>query len=408
MEEREEVRELRNAFYEKYFQDLAEAQSGNKITTYVTGYLPSEILLAMDIFPFYPEAHASVGCAFNPAEEVDKLCRSAEIAGISRDLCAFSTCALGSMHAYPETNGGMPRPTFLISSAYTCGIHVLWWELMQHYYQVPHFIIDGPVLCADYEPRHIEFFISQIKELISFLEEQTKSRLDPDRFRRAIELSESASWYFSEILELRKTIPSPISFRQLTVEMFPIVTFPGAEETTNFYRALYEEVREKAERKIGVAPREEFRLIWDNIPIFHDLDLIDYFESQGMVFVYETFFKEYWSKRLDPAHPFESLAKKYLSGWTNRRLERKIEIIEEAVESHAVDGIVVFQNKGCRAYSTGQLDVAMSLQERKGIPHLIFEGNMADPGGHDRNQVREMVDMFKDVLKSRKAGRKNG
>ena len=91
-----------------------------------------------------------------------------------------------------------------------------------------------------------------------------------------------------------------------------------------------------------------------------------------------------------------------------RSLERKIEIIEEAVESHAVDGIVVFQNKGCRAYSTGQLDVAMSLQERKGIPHLIFEGNMADPGGHDRNQVREMVDMFKDVLKSRKAGRKNG
>ena len=165
--------------------------------------------------------------------------------------------------------------------------------------------------------------------------------------------------------------------------------------------ATLEDIAERVEQKFSVVADEQFRLIWDNIPIWHDLALIDYFESKNMVFVYETFFKEYWAKRMIGADPFESLGRKYLTGWTNRRLDRKIEIMSDVVRDYQVDGVVVFENKGCRAYSTGQLDVAESLKERFGIPYLTIEGNMADPGGHDADKVRKMVDNFQEVMRER-------
>ncbi len=390
--------QLRKKFFDKYFTDYFAAKNKKKLTAYVTGFLPSEILVAMDIFPFYPETYATAACTNNKADE---LILEAEKRGVSRDLCAFSTCALGSMYTDKGPSGGMPKPDLLIASSYTCGIHVPWWEIMQQYYKVPLFIIDGPVLSADPEPHHIDFFVTQIKAYIAFLKKETGRSLDEDRFFKTLELSNLASEYFDKTLELRKSRPSPISSRQLSKDMFALVTVPGTEETANLYKALYEATLEKHDQGIGVTEKEEFRLIWDNIPIWHDLDLIEYFESKGMVFVYETLFKEYWAKGLDPANPFESMSRKYLTGWTNRRLERKIEIIEQAVKSHNIDGIVVFENKGCRAYSTGQLDVAQSLKEKMGLPNLSLEGNMADPGGHDPIKVRKMVDSFKDVLVSR-------
>ena len=404
MKGREYFKKLRKELAEEYHRNLREAQKEKRVIAYVTGFLPSEILVAMDILPFYPETYATVVCAYNAANE---LCPAAESAGISRDVCAFSTCALGSMFLDKGPQGGMPKPDLLISSAFTCGIHVPWWEVMERHYQVPHFVMDGPVLCADPEPHHIEFFVSQVKKLIAFLEEQTQSSLGEERFLKAVELSAIASDYFSRILDLRKSVPCPISSRQICGDMFPIVTLPGTEETAQFYKELYEDTVERVKEKIGVGTEEEFRLIWDNIPIWHDLDLIGYFESQGMVFVYETFFKEYWAKRLDVGRPFVSLATKYLTGWTNRRLDRKIEIIEKAIKEYHVDGLVVFENRGCRAYSTGQLDVAMSLKKKAGVPYLAFEGNMADPGGHDPDRVRRMVDTFRTMLVDRKGSEKS-
>jgi len=399
MKGRKYFKNLRKEFTKKYYQDLNEAKAKNQLIAYVTGFMPSEILVAMDILPFYPETYATVVCAYDAASE---LCQGAERAGISRDVCAFSTCALGSMYLDKGPLGGMPGPDLLIGSAYTCGIHAPWWEVMQQHYKVPLLIMDGPILSADPETRHIEFFVTQAKKMISFLEEQTKTHLDKARFLRTIELSDVASEYFSKMLELRKSVPCPISSRQICGDMFPIVTLPGTEETANFYQELYEDTLEKVQMKAGVTSEERYRLIWDNIPIWHDLDLIGYFENLGMVFVYETFFKEYWAKRLDPSKPLESLATKYLTGWTNRRLDRKIEIMEEVVECYHVDGIVVFENRGCRAYSTGQLDVAETLREKRGIPYLSIEGNMADPGGHDPQRVRRMVDSFRDVLSGQK------
>jgi benzoyl-CoA reductase/2-hydroxyglutaryl-CoA dehydratase subunit BcrC/BadD/HgdB len=272
---------------------------------------------------------------------------------------------------------------------------------MQKHYNVPHFIIDGPVLSADPEPMHIDFFRSELKRLIAFLEEQTKQSMDMDRLEEVTRLSNVASDYFTKILESRKVVPCPISSHQLCGDMFHITTLPGTEETTAFYEELYADISERVEQKIGVVADEQFRLIWDNIPIWHDLALIDYFESQNMVFVYETFFKEYWAKRMIGADPFESLGRKYLTGWTNRRLDRKIEIMSDVVRDYQVDGVVVFENKGCRAYSTGQLDVAESLKETFGIPYLAIEGNMADPGGHDADKVRKMVDNFQEVMRGR-------
>jgi benzoyl-CoA reductase/2-hydroxyglutaryl-CoA dehydratase subunit BcrC/BadD/HgdB len=402
MKGQEYFKELRKKFRSSYNKELMDTSSNRKIVAHVTGFLPSEILVAMDIIPFYPETYATIACAFRAADE---LCLAAEKEGISRDVCAFSTVALGSMFTGKGPYGGMPKPDILISSGFTCGIHVPWWELMEKHYKVPHFIFDGPVLAADPTPRDIEFFISETKRMISFLEKQTGKSLDPDRLKNAVEQSGIASDYFAKIIDLRKSIPNPISSRQIVGDMYHVTTLPGTEETTQFYKELYEDTLEKTEKKTGIEHDEKFRLIWDNIPIWHDLELIEYFEERGMIFVYETYFTEYWAKSFLTDDIYESMALKYLTGWTNRRLDRKIEIMKNIVRDYHVDGIVVFENKGCRAYSTGQLDVAASLNAEFGIPYLTITGNMADPGGHDAEGVRHKVESFQELLESGSSAR---
>lgn len=395
---------LRKEFREDYNKQLKDTSPNRKPIASITGFMPSEVFVAMDIIPFYPETYATMACAFRAADE---LCIGAENAGISRDACAFSTVALGSMHTGKGPYGGVPKPDLLLSSAYTCGIHVPWWEVMEDFYKVPHFIMDGPVLAGDPTKQDIAFFVAETKRLISFLEEQMGRKLDMDRFKKCVELSGAASAYFADIIELRKKRPNPISTRQIVGDMYHITTLPGTEETTQFYKELYEDTLEKAEKKLGVGYEEKFRLVWDNIPIWHDLDLIEYFEQRGMIFVYETYFTAYWAKKFMTDDIFESLALKYLTSWTNTRLPHKIRIMRDVVRDFQIDGIAVFENKGCRAYSTGQLDVAATLNDEFGIPYLAMTGNMADPGGHDAEGIRHKVDAFKELLESHAAAKIN-
>ncbi len=58
-------------------------------------------------------------------------------------------------------------------------------------------------------------------------------------------------------------------------------------------------------------PDERIRLFWDNIPLWYNMKLFNYFEKWNAVVVAETYTSA-WTLRMDPDKPLESIAYKSL------------------------------------------------------------------------------------------------
>ena len=209
------------------------------------------------------------------------------------------------------------------------------------------------------------------------------------------------------MMELRRHRPSPTSFRALAGQVLPLVIALGERDTADFYEALYHQCLEDVkEGKTPAQGGEKYRLIWNGIPIWHHLQLINYFEEKGASFVWEPYTSLNWGNktstgRLDLDRPFHTLAEKYTNVYTNKPIATRFEYFDQAIRNYAVDGVVMFSNRSCRPQSIGQQELIQLIQERHGLPVLIFEGDQADPEGFSWDDARMRVDGFIEILEGR-------
>ncbi|MFH1625461.1 MAG: 2-hydroxyacyl-CoA dehydratase family protein [Pseudomonadota bacterium] len=386
---------------ENYYRESFEAKSRGKPVAWLTSVAPTEICYAMDVFPVLPENYGAMCAARKLAAE---FCTSAEARGYSPDLCSYSRNHLGSIFEGrgPFGGRGLPDPDFLLATEYACSTHVKWWEALARHYNVPLFVIDATYTVDEgLKPYHLEYFISQFKELISALEDLTQRKLDMDRFKEVLDLSDETGRLWLEIADMRKAVPTPVAPADIFTTMFPVVTLSGKEETVEYYKELRDEIKERVDRGEGAIPNERYRLIWDLFPLWYKLGLLNYMEEQGAICAIDIYALGF-SGRLDSSNPFESLAYRYPG---NRMMyggvRDRIEIYKGLVKDYKIDGMVFHSNRICRYASMGQLDIKQAMLEEFGIPSMIFEGDMTDPRSYSDSQVKETIDSFLELLESR-------
>ncbi|GAW93802.1 2-hydroxyacyl-CoA dehydratase subunit D [Calderihabitans maritimus] len=383
----------------QYYQKAHQVKAEGKPVAWITAIDPIEICYAMDVYPVLPENFAAVCSARQVAPE---MIEAAEGEGYSNDLCSYARICLGSLFGNPGPWGGMPEPDMLIVSRNACTTHVKWWEAMARHLKKPLFVIDMPLQITDrkYEddnPQDLKYIKAQLMDLIAFLEENTGRKLDEDKLRKTAALSDRASQLWNEILEYRKTVPTPMSAADSFTDIFPIVCLPGTQEAVDAYEQLCREVAERAKKKKGVLPEERHRLLWDNIPLWYNLGLYNYFEERGSVFVIESY-STTWSGRVDPDDPLTGLARKCSKIWLNSSLEIKINNTLKLAREYHVDGAILHSNRSCKSYSIGQVDIQNALKEHLGIPSIILEADMADVGKYADGPVKTRIDAFLELL----------
>jgi benzoyl-CoA reductase/2-hydroxyglutaryl-CoA dehydratase subunit BcrC/BadD/HgdB len=244
--------------------------------------------------------------------------------------------------------------------------------------------------------------------MVKFVEENTDRKFNMDRLKETVMYSDLGGYYWKQILNMRKNKPSPVSFRQLAGEILPLVTALGKKEASDYYEILAESYKQRA--AAGETPcqdGEKYRLIWNGIPIWHHLEVINYFEEKGANFVWEPYTSLSWgnktaSGRLDPEHPFETLAEKYTTNMAFLPLEKRYEFYDSAIREHDVDGVVAFSNRSCRPQSIGQTELIEMVREGNELPILIFEGDQADPEGFSMQDAKNRIDGFIEVLEAKK------
>ena len=181
--------------------------------------------------------------------------------------------------------------------------------------------------------------------------------------------------------------------------MAPIVTLRGTKQTVKFYQELKNEVEDRVARQVGAIPEEKYRLLWDNIAIWHHLyRFYNHFVDYGACFVVDTYTGG-WSMEIEEGEPIRALAKTYTKIFLNQSLQVRAQLMIDAIESFQVDGFVMHSNRSCKPYSVGQYDIQRIVTAQTQRPGLVIEADHSDPRSYAEEPIQSRIQTFMETLR---------
>lgn len=294
-----------------------------------------------------------------------------------------------------------PAPDMLMSPGGGCvPVIKIFQELARRFPDARVFHADLPqVAVEDIQEYHIDYAMSEGDRLADFLTETTGRRLDEDRLEEVVRLSDRACALWDEIMTFRRYRPVPFSAAEMGI-MFVMVTLQGTQTAVDYLTRVRDEVRQKAEAGIGVIENEKIRLFWDNIPLWYNMGLFNYFEKNGGVVVAETY-SAAWSIRLDTGNPKRALALKSLMSYplvSCVSINKRKEMVLKACRDYAIDGVIFHRNKSCLPITLGQMEIKEALEKDLGISSVIIDADHMDERNFSLAQFQTRVDAFMEML----------
>jgi benzoyl-CoA reductase/2-hydroxyglutaryl-CoA dehydratase subunit BcrC/BadD/HgdB len=329
--------------------------------------------------------------------------------GYSRDLCGYLRNIIGYVHGLMNEKdspfGGLPEPDMILSPGGGCvPVMKIFHALERRFPDAAVFFADLPqVAIEDIKDFHIEYALAEIRRLADFLSKTTGRSLDQERLKETVRLSDNACELWDEIMSYRRFKPVPFSAAEMGI-MFVMVTLQGTRIAVDYLTRVRDEVKQKAESGIGAIENEKIRLFWDNIPLWNNMGLFNYFEKFGGVVVAETY-SAAWSIRMDPEEPEKSLAVKSLMSYplvSCVSVEKRKEMVLKACREYAIDGVIFHRNKSCLPITLGQMEIKRALEQELGIPSVIIDADHMDDRNFSMAQFQTRVDAFMEMLLDKK------
>lgn len=395
----------------RHFLAIEQAYRDGKPTAWATAGTPVELLYTMNVQPMLPENSATISAALKKSQDFIEL---AEEEGYSYDLCSYFKTNVGAVLSKADMSvGGTRKPTFMLSSDVICDTHVNWFQVQAERFNVPHFTIDVPHVVSNTNNRQKEYFKKYIKEqlwqLLDFITEVTGNEFNPERAKEVALNSYELGKIWQEVFELRKNIPCPVSTRDTFGGLFPLFTMTGLKSPIKLYKRMYREAKERVDNGIGALEQEDYRLLFEGIPWWHNLRFFSKLERWNAIIVYEPYvyaFTKYTNpnltKKMVADNPVESMAELVLSFWYIYDLKTRFEKFKETVKDWKIDGVLLHNNMSCRPNACGMYDLKRKLMEEADIPTLVIDSDMNDPRKMNETQVLNQIESFIEILRKRK------
>ena len=395
----------------RHFLAIEQAYRDGKPTAWATAATPVEFLYAMNVQPMLPENSATISAALKKSQEFIEL---AEEEGFSYDLCSYFKTNVGAVLSNADMSvGGTRKPTFMLSSDVICDTHVNWFQVQAERFNVPHFTIDVPHVVSNTNNRQREYFKKYIKEqlweLLDFITEVTGNKFNSERAKEVALNSYELGKVWQEVFELRKNIPCPVSTRDTFGGLFPLFTMTGLKSPIKLYKRMYREAKERVDNGIGALEQEDYRLLFEGIPWWHNLRFFSKLERWNAIIVYEPYvyaFTKYTNPNLTKEmvinNPVESMAELVLSFWYIYDLKTRFEKFKETIRDWKIDGVLLHNNMSCRPNACGMYDLKRKLMEEADIPTLVIDSDMNDPRKMNETQVLNQIESFIEILRKRK------
>ncbi|MDP2952420.1 MAG: 2-hydroxyacyl-CoA dehydratase family protein [Chloroflexota bacterium] len=419
----ETARQVRPLVKKMYARGLEARERGQTVAYVMVGTQCDELLWALDVVPIWTENYAGLCAAKRVAQP---FIVKAEAEGYSNLICGYARTGIGfdAMRAEqggipPEApDGGMAEPDLLIGCSHRCDPRFKWYQALGRYKETPLFNFDivypgaGTDLKAIRE-YYIQYQKEQFAELVAFLEQHTGRKLDKDRLRQIVTRAEEIRRLWWDAYELRRALPCPMPGQDHFNIFVPHHFMIGEEDTLNFYRDLYQELKQRVDQGLGAIANEKYRLLWGGgLPPWHSMIIFIYLESLGAVVVREATYRPPEPMEMNPGEdPLEFMARRSFDRYTwyhQRALEwggdPEAQLLLDWIKDYRADGIVMHASKSCRATTIGQIHFKNMLQEHAGVPSLFLESDIVDVRDYSEAQTKLQIDAFMETVAHSKKG----
>lgn len=402
-----------------HFDRLERApETGEKVIyTFVPGNL-TELIRSFDALPLLPEINALQS---GMRQKSRGYIAEAEKLGHSEDVCTYVKCDIGMAKTgnIGPTGTRLPKPDLLLLSYTGCYTFMKWFELLREEYDCPTVFLHVPYQGeGEITKEHRDYMIRQLRDtVIPAMEQVTGKKYDEDRFKEALTRSNRMEDDLVRVLQSARRRPSPIdAYFGGVYYIGPIFSsFRGTAEGEEYYKALREEVDERAARgwgpetPSGRLDKQKYRLVVEGPPNWTSFnDFWKMFSDEGACVVASSYTKVGGTYDLgfrhDPGDPLGTMAD-YCGGcYTNRNLPGRIDMLVDYVKEYAADGFLINSVKSCNSFSAGQLLILREVEKRTGIPGGFIESDLVDPRYFSAANIKNRLESYLQMIDARKAG----
>ncbi len=392
-----------NPFIEMFlnvFIDVGRAKSqGKPLIMHPFNYGP-ELFHAMKLEPIMQEMF-SVGLApFHMNEHYLDITNQIGY-GDNPTICNAQRPLIGSL-----MEKAAPIPDLLFFLATPCNSLATTYQVFHHLSKVPTFSVDVPYWSHDpnskfYDPKTVDYIIKQLKQLIAWLEKETKLEFDEDRFKQAMIWLNQARANIMDFNELLRAVPCPVPSISGFGNFITMVTRGGTELAVKATKWSRDMAAQNVKNKVGALPEEKIRIAWPYTHIFFDGELLTWLQEEYKAIVIMDLLGYY------PVPPhdvstldkcFESLAKGTLDfsmiGTCRGPIEYYIDFVIRFVKDYKVDCVIFPMQFACKhAYAMATL-TSEEVRKETGLPTLIFGCDPYDSREVPAEEIRGKIGEF--------------
>lgn len=385
----------------KYFMDLMGPEAKDTKIAWCTSVGPAELLRALGYEVYFPENH---GAMLGASRMATDLIPEANARGFSPDICSYLTSDIGSYLKGETPFNKMklpwpPKADVLVYNTNQCRDVKDWFEFYAREFDVPCIGVHTPRSMGDVNQTIITAVASQIKSLITPLEEISGSKLDYDRLKEVITLSMKCTELWKAVLATAANAPAPTTFFDDTIQMGPAVVLRGTQAAIDYYEILLAELKQRIADGVGAVEGEAHRIYWEGMPIWGKLkNLAIQFVELKTAVVASTYCNSWVFEALDPDKPFESMARAYSELFICRSDTPKEAYMQRMIETFKIDGVLYHNAKTCPNNSNSRYDLPQRLQAKTGKPYVIIDGDLNDLRLYSEEQTRTNIEAFVEQL----------
>jgi benzoyl-CoA reductase/2-hydroxyglutaryl-CoA dehydratase subunit BcrC/BadD/HgdB len=381
--------------------DAATRDPGRKVA-WCTSVGPAELLQGFGFEVYYPENHSAILGSTRTATDYIPY---ANASGYSPEICSYLTADVGAyMQGFtPLTKAygieKIPKPDVLVYNTNQCRDVQDWLMWYSREWKVPCVGVETHRGVGEVTRAHVDSIAGQLRNLAGKLEEIAGHPLDMDRFKQSVELSRRCSELWEKVLRAGTAVPSAVTFFDGTIHMGPAVVLRGLQVAVDYYQELLAEMEERVKNQVAAVEGERFRLYWEGMPVWGKLRNLSmqFLELQTCV-VASTYCNSWIFNQLDPAEPFESMARAYTELFIVRSDPVKEDYIARMIDEYHVDGVLYHNARTCPNNSNSSYGMPQRLTDRTGKPHLVIDGDLNDLRCYSEEQAKTSIEAFVEQL----------
>jgi len=378
-----------------YYETVCQAKEAGKQLACVNFATIPELFWAMDVVPISMDS--ITGMASSSVEGAANYIDLAE-EHFPDYICTTNKISIGAMLA-----GDIPIPDMIVHPSSPCDSALAAYPAMAEHFGIPYFCIDVPYFRDE---RGYQFLTDELRRLVSFLEDRTGRRLDPDRLRQVMEYSNLAHQYILKINELiRSAVPCPIRSMDILLDFNAAQSLAGTPQLVDYVKTRYETTRYMVTNKLGGILQERLRLIWIYaMPVF-DWSIYRWLEQKyGAISI--SSLNVFDVAPVDDISSTEKILRGLARKVTTVPMVREcggpweyyIDRVKELVKAYKADAAVFGGHIACKhTWAIAKL-IKDRLYDELGISTLTIELDVFDPRITSTEDVKAKLDDFLEML----------